>query len=84
MNQTEFSVDGGQTWLPLGEPLRVVFREAAEDDGTLQDLYMTVTPEGVTYDLVNRSDGEVVVSQTDYVTWLAADIAEGGVEEEVL
>lgn len=72
LNVTEFSVDDGATWLPIVNAVRVVFREVHEDDDEMHDLHMTVTHEGVIYDLVGRVSG--LVAKTKAV--MATDIPE--------
>lgn len=69
---TEYSVDGGLSWLKLDDSVRVIFREASEDDDSLQDLHITITNEGLIYDLVDQPSGEVVKTGCK----LAVDIPE--------
>jgi len=71
MNYTEYSTDGGITWGTIQEPVRFIFREVDEDNGGyhVQDLHITVTHEGLIYDLVEQVSGVVVAT-------LATDIPE--------
>jgi hypothetical protein len=71
-SQTEYSTDDGATWHALSSPIRVIYREVAEDDDGLQDLHVTLTSEGVIYDLVDQVTGEVTSTKAAMV----ADIPE--------
>jgi len=56
MKLQQYSVDGGQNWLNMQE-IRILFRDADEDDDTLQDLYITATSEGIILDVISQASG---------------------------
>jgi len=72
MNFTEYSVDDGATWHKINNVVRVIFREAAEDDDGLQDLHLAITHGGLIFDLVDKASGLVVKTGCK----LATDIPE--------
>lgn len=58
----QVSLDGGQSWTSFGHDVRIAFRDADEDDDSMQDLLLTATREGVILDLVDQQNG--LVSKT--------------------
>ena len=58
-HSTQLSIDGGVTWTDMKSDARIIFRDASEDDDSMQDLHLVVTSEGVILDLVNQSSGDV-------------------------
>jgi hypothetical protein len=66
--QSEYSLDDGATWHMMVSPIRAIYREV----GGVRDLHVTLTSEGVTYDLVDHATGEVISTKAA----MAADIPE--------
>ena len=69
-NLTEFSIDDGQTWNPVNNAVRVIFREVGEDDEGFQDLHVSITHEGLVFDVVDQGSGAVTMTASK----LAIDI----------
>jgi len=58
MTGMQVSLDGGVTWKNTGN-VRVMFRDANEDDDGFQDLLVNVTHEGIILDVIAQESGEV-------------------------
>jgi hypothetical protein len=59
LGYTQFSTDGGKTWQNINQSLRIIFRDAEEDDDGMLDMNMNITTEGVILDMVDQKSGEV-------------------------
>lgn len=54
----QLSIDDGRTWQP-SNGVRLVFRDASENDDNMQDLLVNVTTEGIILDLMDQVEGSV-------------------------
>lgn len=53
------SDDGGVSWVP-SSGVRVINKEADEDDDSLMDLHINVTREGIILDVISQESGQCV------------------------
>lgn len=58
MTGLQVSLDDGLSWLP-SSGVRLVFRDASENDDNMQDLLVNVTTEGIILDLIDQVEGTV-------------------------
>lgn len=74
MNLAEYSIDEGVTWHTINNAVRVIYRDVNEDDDGMQDLHVTLTNEGVIYDLVDQATGGVTKTLCKVATDIPEDL----------
>jgi hypothetical protein len=62
MKLAQYSIDDGATWHDIKTSVKFVFHEANEDDDEMQDLYGSVTHEGIILDLVGQCTGGIYLT----------------------
>lgn len=57
VSRCQVSLDGGLTWVNAGNGVRVVIREINETEDEFEDMYLTVSDEGLILDQIGQVSG---------------------------